>query len=414
MIAFYRKIPSNKKFNFVKNIGAVKMNEIILKCKDGILTVNEQDVIIDHKGFLGCLSHGESGVKTIPTKSIAYIQVKKANLITNGYIHFGLFGTKKITGIISATQDENTVVFSGNENNQIAEQIKLFIENIILNNQEIASINESQIPKPSLDINSISNEKIYQKTWFMIFMLVLFFPIGIFLLWKYAPYQKKAKAILTCICLILLFFINTMSPEPNYTSSSTIKSEINQNLNVSNQAILGAPTENFKKVYGKLNDKYSNSELQMYKFIDPVIEIEGNSGDLEKVQVIHIDLRKYDENTHKLIKPEVFPVQSMQEIDKIIAKYIPSDSVLIKEKTFKDTSLTLPTSRHITLRLYKSKWLSENLIPFEKLPDYDRSDFLPDGIFNVKIDKLERGYLKIYLCFGTGEWNFIDSRWQEI
>ncbi len=216
---------------------------------------------------------------------------------------------------------------------------------------------------------------------------------------------------------LLMFFTVAFTPHDKHQQQETISDNIatpSINNSKTDQAILGAPVENFKKVYGQLNDKYSNKEMHRYKFIDPVIDIQGNFGDLEKVQVIHIDLRKYDENTHKLISPEVFPVQSMREIDEIIAKYIPSDSTLIKEKTFKDTSLTLPTSRHKTLRLYKSKWLSENLIPFEKLPDYDRSDFLPDGNFTIIIEKLERGYLEIYLVFGTDEWSFIDSSWQEI
>lgn len=237
---------------------------------------------------------------------------------------------------------------------------------------------------------------------------------------KDKPSDKNST--IGCIIIVAIIFAiglcflggSDKEKETEIVLKQTTEEHISVNNSKTDQAILGAPAENFKKVYGKLNDKYSNKEMQVYKFTYPVIDIQCNFSNLEKVQAIHIDLRKYDKNTHKLIKPEVFPVQSIQEINEIIAKHIPSDSILIEEKTFKEVSLTPPTSRHKTLRLYKSKWLSKNLIPFETLPDYDRSDFLPDGFFNVKIDKLERGYLEIYLGYGSNEWDFVPSTWENI
>ena len=52
-------------------------------------------------------------------------------------------------------------------------------------------------------------KKWYQKTWFMWVMLIFFLPIGLFLMWKYSAYSKKAKIIITAIFALL--FIVSMS-----------------------------------------------------------------------------------------------------------------------------------------------------------------------------------------------------------
>ena len=41
--------------------------------------------------------------------------------------------------------------------------------------------------------------KVYEKTWFIILMLVIFFPVGLFLMWKYSGWNKVVKIVITVI-----------------------------------------------------------------------------------------------------------------------------------------------------------------------------------------------------------------------
>lgn len=51
-----------------------------------------------------------------------------------------------------------------------------------------------------------SEKKFYQKGWFMWLMLIIFFPIGLYLLWKNPDYSKKAKIIITTVLAVFLIF----------------------------------------------------------------------------------------------------------------------------------------------------------------------------------------------------------------
>lgn len=58
----------------------------------------------------------------------------------------------------------------------------------------------------------------YQSTWFIILMLVFFFPIGVFLMWKYKRFNKIVRAVLTVFFLWVL--ISTVSGRSNGSSST--------------------------------------------------------------------------------------------------------------------------------------------------------------------------------------------------
>lgn len=39
--------------------------------------------------------------------------------------------------------------------------------------------------------------KVYEKTWFIIVMLIVFFPVGLFLMWKFSTWNKVVKIIIS-------------------------------------------------------------------------------------------------------------------------------------------------------------------------------------------------------------------------
>lgn len=71
------------------------------------------------------------------------------------------------------------------------------------------------------------NKKIYQENWFIILTLILFFPVGIFLMWKYADWKiiyKISIVIIIVLCSIFIFFI-----KDSYRSATkTENTQVNQ------------------------------------------------------------------------------------------------------------------------------------------------------------------------------------------
>lgn len=102
-----------------------------LKGVNGQLYVYDNRIIIERKGFLGFVSHGLAGGKTIPIKNIVTLQYKEAGNMVNGFIQFGIRGAVEASaGIFNSVENENSVIFT-NDNSSSAKEIKDFIESRI-------------------------------------------------------------------------------------------------------------------------------------------------------------------------------------------------------------------------------------------------------------------------------------------
>ncbi|MGI6468464.1 MAG: DUF4429 domain-containing protein [Syntrophomonadaceae bacterium] len=98
---------------------------------NGQLQLFDNRIVISRKGALAKLTQGFSkGEKSIYLSQISSIQIKPGNNLTNGYIQFTISGGKENTkGLISATQDENTVMFK-KKDNELVEKIRTEIERL--------------------------------------------------------------------------------------------------------------------------------------------------------------------------------------------------------------------------------------------------------------------------------------------
>lgn len=125
--------------------------EYIIKSPNKVtikLTVNA--IIITRKGFVNLVNQGIKGDKTIPLKNITSVQLKKPGM-TNGYIQFGLLGGNESKGgVFAATQDENTIMFSKKNYEEMVE-LKNNIESYILKNDNYSDLNNTIIPKSPVE-----------------------------------------------------------------------------------------------------------------------------------------------------------------------------------------------------------------------------------------------------------------------
>lgn len=106
-----------------------------LKGVNGQIELYENEIIVKRKGFLAKSTQGFfKGDKTIYLNQITGIEFKEGGNIVNGYIQFtvpgGIERRGGLFGKDGAVKDENTVMFQ-KKHNDIAKEIKLYIENRI-------------------------------------------------------------------------------------------------------------------------------------------------------------------------------------------------------------------------------------------------------------------------------------------
>ncbi|WP_159562770.1 MULTISPECIES: O-antigen polymerase [unclassified Exiguobacterium] len=71
----------------------------------------------------------------------------------------------------------------------------------------------------------------YERTWFIILMLIFIFPVGLYLMWKYKKFNKVVRIIITVICVIALIdniFGESNAGNTSVKESTTAETEANE------------------------------------------------------------------------------------------------------------------------------------------------------------------------------------------
>lgn len=121
-----------------------------MKGVQDLLEVFEDKVTITPKGVLGFLNKGIKGTKEIPFHSIVAVQFKEAGAVFSGYIQFTIpGGNESKGGIFNATKDENTFMFAEKKNNDLAIEIKTYID---------SAVRKSKTQQTNLPTTNLSDE----------------------------------------------------------------------------------------------------------------------------------------------------------------------------------------------------------------------------------------------------------------
>lgn len=147
---------SNRKVYNLKSNGKY---EIILE---------DNFISITAKGFMNSVNKGLTGTKKICLDNVSAVQYKPSGL-TTGYLQIILIGSQEVKGGVGkAVKDENTILFTKKETEQILE-IKEYIENYISNknnnsNQNTPSAADELMKfKKLLDMGAITEEEYENK-----------------------------------------------------------------------------------------------------------------------------------------------------------------------------------------------------------------------------------------------------------
>ena len=137
--------------------------------------------------------------------------------------------------------------------------------------------------------------KIYEKNWFIILMLVLFFPVGLFLMWKNAKWHKTAKIIVTALIVVMAIFSNGSEKSKNVETKDTnaevetVKVDERKELQEKSKTILDS------KDYYAMNEDERKTINELVKKWDDEIDYSFKSEYVDKKDQYEKD-KYYDEN----------------------------------------------------------------------------------------------------------------------
>ena len=134
--------------------------------------------------------------------------------------------------------------------------------------------------------------KLYEKNWFVVLMLILFFPVGLYLMWKYTKWNKVIKIVISGFFGIIMICSSGDENKTNYVNNN-VKTEVIQKnkyeeLENNCDAIL-----NSKDYYNMSEEEKQQINDMIYKIDELSEDFKNNNNDLiEKYK----EDKYYDEN----------------------------------------------------------------------------------------------------------------------
>lgn len=142
-----------------------------------------------------------------------------------------------------------TIVSPVSEEKEIGEQIK--------------KVNDENIQKCILDTEKDTPKNWWKRTGGIIFWLIVFFPIGLYLMWKYANWKRSRKVIVTLIWGIVLFCWS-LGSYPDMPDES--EELIIENSHAKFGAVYDYDLEETKDKVDKVLSDFYNSDMSLDEF----------------------------------------------------------------------------------------------------------------------------------------------------
>ncbi len=106
----------------------------------------------------------------------------------------------------------------------------------------------------------VTNRKWYQKTGAIIVLLILFFPLGFFLMWKYSNWNKGVKIIISCICAAICIVIIPFRSSETRNENETV---IVENKDVKLGALYNYSFEEAQSKISAILSDYYNQDIDL-------------------------------------------------------------------------------------------------------------------------------------------------------
>lgn len=134
-------------------------------------------------------------------------------------------------------------------------------------------------------------KKLYKSNWFIILMLILFFPLGLVLMWAFADWRKLIKWIVTAT-IVLLGIISITIETPQDTStinnndSDTVAEKTEEKKEKTKKKKQNKKESNLSKIEKELDKEVNMGKIQYVNYSDEekiaIIDIKANDTFSEK------------------------------------------------------------------------------------------------------------------------------------
>lgn len=200
----------------------------------------------------------------------------------------------------------------------------------------------------------------YKKYWFIFLSLMFFFPLGVFLMWRYTPFKKSTKIVISLVFAIFFVLALTLpdSDSDEESNNSTQQHETKESNKVETPASNTKEDPKINNENNSINNNDSivdNSEDQTIKLRNSV-ETELHLGKVE-------ELGQFDTNTNILISVDNNLTENMTK--KTINRAIAQTLIGINNANTGVKSANIGVKIGST-RVVSSKWNEDAIKNIEK------------------------------------------------
>lgn len=106
--------------------------------------------------------------------------------------------------------------------------------------------------------------KFYKESWFIIAMLLVFFPLGLYLMWRYTRWSKFSKIIITILIAIEILLAVNAENEPNKINTQPIQQKTEQQVTPSTEPTEEPTTMTEGQIINYLNEYLQATDTDGY------------------------------------------------------------------------------------------------------------------------------------------------------
>jgi len=125
-------------------------------------------------------------------------------------------------------------------------------------------------------MDSAKTSKWYTQNWATILFLILFFPVGLFLMWKYSKWSNKVKVVITTLIGIFVLIGSLNEPNKQAISSDTAPSPIKKSQIKNDEVDISGMTDKEKIDYLVNKKLKGKNTLDLIKLRNVEIDEQAN------------------------------------------------------------------------------------------------------------------------------------------
>ncbi|CAD2078232.1 hypothetical protein JEOAER750_01866 [Jeotgalicoccus aerolatus] len=188
-----------------------------------------------------------------------------------------------------------------------------------------------------------------EKNWFIVLLLIIFFPVGIYLMWRYSDWGQKPKYIITSFFGVLVLLNMVITPTENEPVSKTDEVESNDEAAMDEVESKDQHTEAEKAAEEQREKEEAEKAAEEQREKEEAEKAAEEQREKEEAEKAAEEQREKEE-----AEKELTPEQEIEEAVRDNPRAVINDLIITTDGTEAIVSVTFEGRDNLTLNMVKS------------------------------------------------------------